>query len=173
MYGKKTKRKWNGLLKIISVQHISENNEILWESKNLYNTFHRDGEQFALEALFAGTAIPTNYYLGLDNRTSLTTVQNMGDIVGEPSANGYTRQSLPSTGSFTVALVSSNYQAESPIISFTANGGSFGPIKNLFLTDKSDNTGFLISSAAMPSSTTVNNGQTVNMRIALTLRLCP
>ena len=88
----------------------------------------------------------------------------------EPSTNGYARQSVASSGQFYISLVGGVYQANSPTISFVATGGSWGPVQNLFLTNKSDNTGVLIASVSLVQSITVVNGQSVSMQMSLALQ---
>lgn len=168
---------WSGLLKILEVQQI-RNGKIIWEKQNLRNLLHYEGELFILQAAFTGgqnsTIIPENYYLGLDNRTTLALADNIGSLSGEPISNGYARQPVSSSGDFVVARenLSSHYSATCPIVIFQASGGSFGPVRNLFLTDKDDNTGKLISSIALESALTVAAGDSVRMRIAMMLKDC-
>src|SRR4051812_4705254 len=100
---------WRGLIKIVEVVHRSRTGEGLWKANNLRNMLHSGGEQFMLNALFVGgkssnAYIPTNYYFGLDNRTSLSALDEMGDIVSEPNVFGYSRQSVSSLNTFQVAL---------------------------------------------------------------------
>ena len=169
-------KNWFGLMKIIDFQHI-RNGEIVYQEKDLYNVLHTDGEEFLLSALFTGgqdnSFIPDSYYLGLDNRTTVSASDEIGDLSGEPSTNGYTRQALSSTTGFTVALSNGVNRATSNIVSFNATGGSWGPVRSLFLSDKVNNTGTLISSVLLSSATTVQNGDSVNLRMALSLRDCP
>jgi hypothetical protein len=74
------------------------------------------------------------------------------------------------SGGFTLGVASGVYLAQGPVVSFSATGGSWGPVKNLFLTTKSDNTGILIASAALSENTILNSGETLNVRLALTLK---
>ena len=128
-----------------------------------------------LKALFTGeAAIPDNYYLGLDSRTSIVAADSMATVSAvEPSTGGYTRVAIPSAGEFTIETVGAVNRAIGPIASFPASGGSFGPVRNLFFTDKIDNSGYLISSVALSSPATVNSGEKINVRIAFSLKDCP
>jgi len=168
---------WNGLVKILEIEHVSATGDVLWSNKNLYNTFHTAGEQFVLQAVFSGgvsnTIIPYNYYFGLDNRTTIADGDVMSSLSGEPNSNGYTRIALSSSNVFEVSLQGLHYRADGPIISFAASGGAWGPVKNLFLTTKSDNTGVLIASVPLTQTITVNTGEAVNMRMGLSLKDCP
>ncbi len=168
---------WHGLLKILEIEQIDCNGNLVWRDENLYNVLHTAGEQFILSAVFSGgvtnTVIPSNYYFGLDNRTSVSAADTMGSLSSEPSSNGYGRVAVSSSGTFSVALQGSNYRADGPIISFFASGGSWGPVKNLFLTNKSDNSGSLIASVALSQTVTLDAGGAINLRMGLSLKDCP
>ena len=164
--------KWNGLIKILSIRHVSENGRVLWEKRNLLNTFHAEGEQFVLETLFVNgnvtPSIPDNYYLGLDNRTSVSVNDDMDTIADyEVVGGGYVRNLLPCTDS-TVGPVDGIYRATTPVFSFGASGVGF-TARNLFLTDQPDNTGYLISSVPLSNVVTLTAGESmyVNMVLAL------
>jgi len=173
-------KNWHGLIKIIEIQHLSKDGEIIWEDHDLYNVLHATGEQFILSAVFAGgqtnSVIPSSYYFGLDNRTSLLAADTMSTIASnnsEPTTNGYVRQAVSSDSEFVVTQVSNVNRATSPIVTFTATGGSWGPISNLFLTDALAFGGFLIASVPLSTALTVSSGESINMRMALALRDCP
>ena len=161
-------------MKVAEIQHVREG-RVIWEDRNLYNILHSGGEQFLLECLFAndGTLIPTSYYLGLDARTGLDVLNTMSDLEDEPTENGYIRQALGSNGGWSVSLVSDVYRAIGNIITFSAVGGSWGPVTNLFLTNRSDNNGVLIASVLLSSALTLNNGDSINMRMSVSLRDYP
>jgi hypothetical protein len=168
---------WSGLMKILEIQH-RRGDEILWEASNIRNMLHNDGEQFMLRAAFTGgqnsSVIPLNYYLGLDNRPVLNPTDTLSNLQSEPSSNGYSRQGVHSSGDFTANfnLVTSHWQAISPVVSFQAFGGSWGPVQTLFLATTVDNSGLLISSAKLPTTVTVNAGDAITMRIAVMLKDC-
>lgn len=163
---------WNGLVKLLWIEYLDKNGTCLWKKENLFNILHRDGEELILKVMFGGQELPSNYYFGLDNRTTLDVADNMEDISGEPSENGYARKTIDASNDFSISLTGSGWQAVTPILSFTANGGNFGPIRNLFLTDASDNNGSLIATISLTSPTTVLDGNTINVRMAMTLTVC-
>jgi len=170
------KSNWNGLVKILEVEHLSKEGDVLWKSENLYNILHTTGEQYILEVVFDGTTIPTTYFFGLDNRVSLEASDTMLTIAtegNEPTINGYIRQGVLSAGEFVVALNSGIFQASSPIVSFRALDGPWGPVKNLFFTTQADNSGFLVASVPLGEEIIVADGQIVNFRMGLALRDCP
>lgn len=168
---------WYGILKIIEIKHLNAEGKVLWENKNIHNIMHQDGEEYLLRAAFTGgrvsTIIPDSYYLGLDNRSAPAVDNLIDDLVGEPTSNGYERQTVNSSGDFAINFEAKHFIATSPIVAFRATSGSWGPVGNLFLTDKADNTGFLITTADLGTSITVNTGESVTMRIGMTLRDCP
>jgi hypothetical protein len=168
---------WNGLMRVLEIYHADSKGNILWEQSNIGNMLHNSGEQFLLNALFSGgptnTFIPNFYFLGLDNRVAISAGDIMAGLVGEPTTNGYTRQPVSSTTGFQIATgPNDNYRATSPIVTFRATGGSWGPVQNIFLTDKQDLTGYLIASANLGSPFTMADGDTVSLRLGLTLRDC-
>jgi hypothetical protein len=168
---------WNGILKIIEVKHLDVNGSVLWEDNNIYNLMHQDGEEYILRAVFTGgrvsTIIPDSYYLGLDNRSLVEVDNTIDDLIGEPGSNGYERQEVNSSGDFAINFEADHFIATSPIVAFRATVGSWGPVSNLFLSDKSDNSGFLVSTATLGTAITVSVGESVTMRIGMTLRNCP
>ena len=177
------------LIKIDYFRHLDKNNNILYEEKDIKNIIHAKGQEYILRVLFDALSIPNNYYIGLDNRSSLSLEDTLETIVPvEPSTNGYSRQPVESAVFNLNVTSSGNYKADSPIVLFRAIGGSWGPVKNVFLatslsttTNEStsiplpDGTGggtFLntvVSSIALSSEVTVANGESVSMKISLGL----
>ena len=168
------KKDWRGLVKILEVQHI-RNGEVIWEEKNLLNTLHFGGELFVLSCCFDndGTLPPANYYFCLYNRASITIDDLMTDLSDEPVGNGYLRAAVSSSGSFTVDVLSGVYRATSQIVTFSATGSGWGPVRNLFLTTRSDNDGILIATSPLSSAVTLTSGDAINMRMALALQDVP
>lgn len=173
---KKENSHWYGIMKILDIQKWDVDGALLWEDKNIKNLLHLEGEEFILRSVFTGGSIsniiPENYYLGLDNRMAVSVEDTMDDLIGEPAGGGYTRQSISSLNGFSVNLDSDHWQATSPIVAFNSTFSSWGPVSNLFLTDKIDNSGSLISTAILESPVAVEIGQQVTMRIGLLLKDC-
>ncbi len=167
---------WNGILTILEIQHWDAEGNLLWEQKNIKNMLHQEGEEFLLRAAFTGgqnsTVIPTNYYLGLDSRSPVSVTDVLDDLVGEPTSGGYTRQAVTSSGDFVLNIEDGHYVATSPVVVFRATIGSWGPVTNLFLATTNDNSGFLISTAALESSVSLAAGNNVTMRIGMRLAGC-
>lgn len=167
---------WNGLLKVLEIQHLDVSGNILWQQRNILNVLHLDGEEYLLRAAFQGgaisTVIPDDYYLGMDNRLNIGVEDTMDDLIGEPGGSGYERQAISSNNDFTLNFEQDHFVATSPIVAFRATTGNWGPVSNIFLTDKEDNTGYLIATATLSTAIEVNSGESVTARIGLQLRDC-
>lgn len=163
------------LITIHEFKHFSKYGEILESRENIKNIIHLEGEEYILKALFNGgnnpnIFIPDRYYFGLDNRPTLNKQDIFTSIIGEPSTAGYTRQSIDSSSGFTVVEVESEVlRAQSIILNFSAAAASWGPVKNLFMTDQADNSGFLICSVNLGSEFTIDDGESVTMRMSFGL----
>lgn len=171
---------WHGIMKVVEIKHLDQYGKLLWQQKNVKNMLHAEGEEFILRAVFTGgyvnnTIIPEYYYLGMDNRTTPISADVMVSLLNEPTSTyGYQRQTLSPDGVFEMSQSDSGHWiASSPIMAFRAQNGSWGPVRNVFLTDKDDNTGSLIASAQFDSPIIVNDGESITMRIALMLQDCP
>ena len=165
-------KNWRGIMKVLEAQHV-RNNKVIWEDCDLYNMLHAEGQEMILNAVFAGGSIPSSYYLGLDNRTSLAVTDNLANLLAEPSTKGYVRFTASASSDFTVAAeTSGNFKSQSVLLTFTAAGGSWGPVKNLFMSSSLDNTGKLISSVALSDPLTLVDGDIINLRINLSLTDC-
>jgi len=130
-----------------------------------------------LKAIFTGDEdIPTDYYFGLDKRTTIREEDNLASLLDEPenAFNGYARQPVASSGQFVVDTSEGHYYARSPILHFSAIGGSWGPVRNLFLstTIQSDYDGFLVASVPLTQTVTVTDGQSISVRMGLSLKDC-
>ena len=158
------------LLEILEIKHFDKNNNLIFSKNNIKNTLHKQGEEYILKVLFGGEDIPNEYYLGLDARTGISSDDTLQTASSnEPFLNGYSRQSI-SNSSFSFAVNSEgNYQANSPVVLFRATGGSWGIVRNLFLSTSLSSTGSLISSVPLGTNLVVANGEVVSMRIGLAL----
>lgn len=160
------------LMTIEEVIHYDKDGNILWSAKNLPNTLHTQGQEFILKSVFVGSAgviVPASYYVGLDNRTTVNQADILANIVGEPTTNGYSRQTLSSQTGFGALFDQANWRVQSASVVFTALGGSWGPVSNAFLTTGSAMSGFLISTVPLPTAKTINNGETFSFKISLSL----
>ncbi len=164
-------KEWKGLMKVLEIKHTDSEGNVLYCEKDIRNLIHYTGEQFVLGSLFGGQELPEKYYIGLDSRTSLSASTSISGLSGfEPTTSGYARQSVNS-GNFSVVSDESGWQANSPILLFGAVGGSWGPVKNIFMATGLGYSGssVLISSASLSRDVTVNAGEVVSMRMAMAL----
>jgi len=163
-------KSWSGVLKIIEIEHIRDS-KVIWNQKDIYNQIHSKGEELLLNCCFNndGSYPPAEYYFGLDNRPTIARGDLLSNLLDEPIGGGYIRQSRSSSSGFTVELVNGTYRASSAIITFSASGGSWGPVKNIFLTTTSGSSGVLVSSSALSQQVSLTNGDSVNLRMALSL----
>ena len=161
---------WRGILKIIDIEH-KRGSKVLWHQKNIWNQLHLRGEEFLLNCCFnnPGDFPPSEYYFGLDNRLSISQSDTIEDLEGEPTGSGYTRQPRSSNGGFVVESVSGNYRASSNIMTFVATGGGWGPVKNIFMATSSGDSAILLSTAALSQEISLIDGDSVNLRMALSL----
>jgi hypothetical protein len=169
--------KWHGLMKIELFQLV-RNGEVIYEERDIYNTLHFMGELFCLSALFTGgnnpnTVIPDNYYIGLDNRATISAADTMQTVLNEPVGNGYSRQLLSSASGFTTDVAGGVHRAVGNIVTFNATGVGWGPVSVIWITDKADNSGTLIASAPLSTPIQPASGDSVNMRMAMQLKNCP
>lgn len=162
-------------MRILEVRHL-RGEKVLWEAQNLLNTLHLEGEEYMLSALFrttSGVTVPSFYYLGMDNRTTISPSDNMVSISTEPSGNGYSRQAVSSATGFTIENYTlssaSHWRASSQVISFSGAGGQWGPVSSVFLTDRLDKTGYLISTAPLGTTRFVGDGESMTFRFLLSM----
>ena len=168
---------WPGILIVDELIH-KRGDLVLLEKRNLKNILHLQGEEQILKALFAGgnisnSFIPSFYYLGLDNRTTVAVGNQLTSITGEPlTSTGYARASISSVIGFSIEVGASSCKAKTTnLIGFSAISSSWGPIKNLFLTNVSAGTaGILYSSVTIGSDIVVAAGDTISLRFSMTLR---
>jgi hypothetical protein len=165
------------LLKILEISHLSKTGRIIWRANNLSNIFHNDGEEFMLGVLFVGTdPIPTNYYFGLDSRTSVAETDNLVSLINEPENGyfGYARQAVSSEGQFVLDTLNNHYYAKGPIITFTASDGTWVPLRNLFLATVKQNEydGYLLASVPLSQTVTLDPGESINVQMGLSLKDC-
>ena len=160
------KNNWNGIL-IVDEIIVRNKNKIVYKQENIHNIFHAFGQYYFLEILFKNLKNPTAYYLGLDNRSSLTLNNTLESLEGEPVGKGYARQSV-SLGNFSISVgQNGNYKASGPTVTFNATTDSWGPVQNIFLTNVSSGTnGYLISSAKLLEPITVSPTDSITLKFS-------
>ena len=141
------------------------------------NSLADEGESIFLDCNLRATNCPSTFYMRL---TDSTTPCSLGDTdtlttaaaLGEPSSNGYTAQQITrdATGWPTLALDSGDYQATSKTVTFSATGGTWGPVYCVFLGTTSNNTGKLISYAALSVGRTLADGESLQVTYKIKLQ---
>lgn len=162
------------------IQYIDVDGSVFAEEKHLKNILHDQGEQAILSAYFDTDlsgygATPSYVYFGLDNRSSsaLLEADTSTNFVNEPSTSGgYERIPIGTATGFTLAQPGAFYRAESPTTSWTAAGGSIGPVQVLWISTSSHaggTSGKLIASIMLTTSRTLSAGQAMNISMTLGL----
>lgn len=143
---------------------------VLWRDKPL-NALADEGEQLLLDLTLRGAVAPTQYYLRLFNDTPVET-DGLAALLGEPATFGYAAQLIErsAVGWPTLTLDVGDYQATSKEVTFTATGGSWGPVTHCVLATSSDNTGKLVSFAALSTSRTLADGETLRITYRVKLQ---
>lgn len=168
---------WQGIMQAVDIT-VWDGSKLVRQLERAYNLLHNEGEAFMLRAAFVGgrinSVIPDKYYLGLDNRNTVSESDTLTDLEREPTLNGYARQVIGSSNEFSVSRdsITGHFKAYSPIIGFHATGDGWGPVSNLFLSDSGSNAGTLISTAKLNTTISLSDGQSVTLRIVLMLRQC-
>lgn len=141
-----------------------------WQ-ETAHNALADEGEQYFLGVGLRGTTMAANTYLRLFNDTPAET-DTLSTLTGEPSGSGYSAQTLSSdaTGWPTLGLDSGDYQATSATKTFTASGGTIGPVTYLVLATSTDGTGKLLSYAALSTSRTLSDGDSLNVTYKLKMQ---
>ena len=142
-----------------------------WEELNRQNNLADEGEYMFLDVALRNGTAPSNYFLRLFNDTPVET-DTLGSLTGEPSGNGYTAQTVErnTTGWPTLALDSGDYRATSSTETFTASGGSWGPVIYCVLATSTDSSGKLVSYVALSQSRTLASGESLQVTYRLKLQ---
>jgi hypothetical protein len=164
---------WNGLVLLEEIKITNDiTQEVVFYDKDLKNVLNVGGQSLILGCMFLNTAVPTIYYVGLDSRTSITANQTMTDISGEPSGNGYLRQPLNTGTNFEFVPLASPPKIRSTTVTFSATGVGYTASDMFLCNVNTGYSGILISSIPFGTTLTVNPGNTVSMKFAMTLGTC-
>lgn len=152
-------------------EHYDKDGNLIW-SCEAPNSLADQGEQDVLDVYFRGATAPTIFYLRLTNTTPSDTSTLTALSAGEPSGNGYAPQEVErsSVGFPTLALDNGDYQLTSKEVTFSASGGSWGPVAHAFLATTSNNTGKLISYVALSQSRTLQAGESLKVTYKIKLQ---
>lgn len=139
---------------------------ILREQAWIPNALTDEGEAEILNVYFLNASAPAGgFYVGLINDAGIAETDTLATMVGEASGNGYARQLIErsATGFPTgPALDAGDMKITSSTETFTASGGTIGPVDNAILTDVSTGTvGELIAYVALSASRTLQDGDSL------------
>jgi len=128
-----------------TVRHFDKNGRLVWEYTGP-NTLANEGQYMFLDLVYRNEATtdpyyPTQFYIALGTLAA-TKTSTMADVTGEPNTNGYARQlyNRNTTDFPTLALDAGDYKVSSKTVTFTASGGSWGPVTYAYLTNLWGNT---------------------------------
>ena len=139
----------------------------------LCNSLANDGEEYLLDVGFRGATAKTNIYGTLWNDTPADT-DDPSTLTGEPSGNGYAALTYACNGTDfpTLALDSGDFQMTGLQKSFTASGGSIGPVTYFCFLDHATNrtaTELLINYVALSATRTILDGDSLNVTPSIKL----
>lgn len=148
---------------------------VLW-TEEAHNSLADEGEQHLLDVTLRNGTAATQFFVRLSDTTTPCSIAETNNLTaasaGEPSTNGYAAQLVErsAVGWPTLALDAGDFMATSSTETFTATGGSWGPVFCAFLATTSDNTGRLISFAALSTGRTLASGETLQVTYRLKLQ---
>jgi hypothetical protein len=134
------------------------------------------GEQRLLETYFRDATEPSAFYLSLSDATNPCSVAETDSLAtantGEPSTFGYARGLIERSGTGwpTSALDSGDWRVVSSTETFTASGGSWGPVNCAVLQTSTDNTGDHIAFVALSAARTLAAGESLDVSLAIKLQ---
>ncbi len=149
--------------------HRDKDGNIIWEDI-IENALADEGEQAMLDVFYRNGAAPTQFYIRLYNDTPVET-DTLSTLTGEPAGNGYAPQLVErSNVGFPTIQQDANgdWQIVSKTVTFSASGGSWGPVTYAVLATTSDNTGKLIAFVALSQSRTLNDGESLDVQLTIT-----
>lgn len=170
-------------MKIDNFLILDKNNKVRYQQRDIKNTFHQQGEEYILNALFKGSEnlVTNGYYIGLDARPTLNRTDTLSNIIGEPlvQGNNYQRQNVsflnwqiinPNTSATTTAspTLTPYYAKSGPVIFSSLNSG-WNSVTNIFLATTIGSGGKLISSATLGTTVSVAIGESVVMEMSISL----
>jgi len=151
---------------------FDKDGNLKWEEINRPNSLTDEGEYLFLDVTLRNGTAPSNYFLRLYNVTPTETSNLTSLATYEPTTNGYAAQTVErnNTGWPTLTLDSGDYQATSSVETFTASGGSWGPVTYCVVATSTDSSGKLVSYVALSQSRTLQNGESLQVTYKLKLQ---
>ncbi len=149
--------------------HRDKNGNILWQDERV-NALADEGERDILGVYYRGETAPIQFYIRLYNDTPVES-DTLSTLMGEPAGNGYAPQLVErsNVGFPTVQQdAGGDWQVISKTVTFTASGGSIGPVTYAVLATSSDNTGKLVAFVALSQSRTLADGESLDVQLTIT-----
>lgn len=144
---------------IWTIKILDKDGKVLFEEAGK-NALADEGEDWVLRAAFRKDYSTDKLYVRLCNEV-LSETTTLSQITTEPSGNGYASVELERSniGFPTIEDVGGDMRLRSKTVTFTAAGGSIGPISTVYLatTPHGDNTGKLICYKALQVTQTILN----------------
>lgn len=161
------KKGWIG---IFELKHLAADGSII-SQEQINNALVDEGEGDVLDVYLRGATAPAGFFLRLFNDTPVET-DGLADLLSEPSGNGYAPIAVErsAVGWPTFALDAGDWQATSKTVTFAASGGSIGPVTHVVCATSSDNTGKLISFAALSQARTLADGESLQVTYKIKLQ---
>lgn len=143
--------KWTGVFEI----KCFNNGVLKWEDE-AHNALTDEGEQQILDVYLRGATPPTDFYVGLTGMAGIAETTTLALLTTEPTETGYARIQVTrdNVGWPNLALDAGDFMATSKIMSFEA-GATWTAVDKAFMSTSSDNTGKLISFAALSTTRTL------------------
>ena len=148
-------------------KHYNKDGKLIWEDI-AKNDLAQEGGQSILDSYLRNQNHPPTFYLRLYNDTPLKT-DALSDLQNEASGNGYVAAEIPrsTSGWIALALDAGDYQATSSEETFSASGGSWGPVTYAVLATTSDNSGKHIAFVALSQTRTLQDGETLKVTLKI------
>lgn len=150
--------------------HYDKEGNIIWQEV-VENALADEGEQSMLDVYLRAVS-QGNFYLGLANSSPVDTT-TMATLTGEPSGSGYARPAVErsNVGWPVLVIDAGDWQATSKLVTFTATGGTIGPVNVMFLTDILSGTmGKFFAWAALSQARTLLDGESLGCKMKIKLK---
>ncbi len=153
---------WDGTWEF---KHLNIKGEVIWEHV-AKNALADEGGESILDTYLRGQNAPSTYYVRLFNDTP-TVTDSLGALANEPSTNGYAPQEITrnTSGWVSLALDSGDFQATSSEETFSASGGSWGPVTFAVLATTSGNAGKHVAFVALSTPRTLADGESLKVTL--------
>lgn len=144
----------------------SQHRELVAEQPWELNVLTDEGENNLLDVYFRALNAPTNFYIGLANST-IAEASTLANITEAAASNGYARQLVERSATGWPTLAGSVVTSSTE--TFTASGGSIGPVTDAFVCDVVSGTaGLLIVGTALSTTRTLADGESLDVSFDVT-----